>query len=105
MRTERKMAFMLTLFYLGESVEVTHVVSSKFPSGPKHSTWRAHFGRPSLLMHRLLPMTRWVALSAAVALTMSAAEPEYPLTEDSKPNHAVPKGELLRPGGTTNSIL
>src|SRR6185295_12810815 len=62
----------------------------------KHSTWRAHFGRPSLLMHRLLPMTRWVALSAAVALTKSAAEPEYPLTEDSKPNAAVPKGELLK---------
>ena len=41
-------------------------------------------------------MTRWVALSAAVALTMSAAEPEYPLTEDSKPNPAVPKGELLK---------
>jgi sugar lactone lactonase YvrE/enterochelin esterase-like enzyme len=42
-------------------------------------------------MHRLLPIV--LACCARLAL---AVEPEYPLTEDSKPHDDVPKGELIK---------
>jgi enterochelin esterase-like enzyme len=47
------------------------------------------------MSRHLLPAYRCIALSVALAFS-ARAETEYPLTEDSKPNPAVPKGELLK---------
>src|SRR5882672_5579502 len=48
-------------------------------------------------MKRLLPIF--------LSLTLCAAEPDYPLTEDSKPHDNVPKGELIKLGFAQSKIF
>jgi sugar lactone lactonase YvrE/enterochelin esterase-like enzyme len=46
-------------------------------------------------MKHFLPLALFIS-TLLVAPTLSAAEPDYPLTEDSKPHDNVPKGELIK---------
>src|SRR6187402_2559502 len=54
-----------------------------------------HF--PAAFMKRFLPLALSVAgcLSPALEAADKPAEPDYPVTEDSKPHDGVPKGELF----------
>lgn len=47
-------------------------------------------------MKPLLPLTLSIATLLLAPVATFAAEPEYPVTEDSKPNDKVPKGELIK---------